>query len=81
MPQKPNAAPAKITHYLHGNVANVHRPGVSPNRARPKRKPGELPSQRREAARANAASAHHHNAARAVPGGYRKTQKRSTRRH
>ena len=81
MPNKLNAATAQRTHYPRGNVANVHRNGVSPNRARPK---GILRLQREKAARANTARANAApalNAARAVPGGYRKTQKRSTRRH
>lgn len=83
MADNPNAARAIKTNPTYSNVANVPGRAVleSSNRAFPKRIPGQLPSQIKKAAKANAASAHRDNAARAVPGGYRKTRKRSTRRH
>lgn len=73
MADNPNAARAIKTNPTYSNVANVPGRAVlkSSNRA---------PVSSRQQKRQQAAKASQ-NGARAVPGGYRKTRKRSTRRH
>ena len=68
MADNPNAAKAIRTNYSHGNVKNVQGRAAlaSSNRAPLGYKDKKIVNGR--------------NAAKAVPGGYRKTRKRSTRR-